>query len=130
VRSNPRMLFHYFGSKSQLYVAVLEEALAGLRRREVELDVEHLDPREGLLQLFDFLLGRSAARAALLSSPTASSSWARRSPTLTGRSQELWHKHCISRGPSVCAVPPLRKTLRSGAFLLEEINYLDAGITG
>jgi AcrR family transcriptional regulator len=55
-RSNPRMLYHYFGSKSQLYVAVLEEALAGLRRRELELDVEHLDPREGLLQLFDFLV--------------------------------------------------------------------------
>ena len=31
-RSNPRMLYHYFGSKSQLYVAVLEEALAGLRQ--------------------------------------------------------------------------------------------------
>jgi AcrR family transcriptional regulator len=55
-RSNPRMLYHYFGSKSQLYVAVLEDALAGLRRRELELDVEHLDPREGLLQLFDFLV--------------------------------------------------------------------------
>jgi AcrR family transcriptional regulator len=55
-RSNPRMLYHYFGSKSRLYVAVLEEALAGLRRRELELDVEHLDPREGLLQLFDFLV--------------------------------------------------------------------------
>jgi AcrR family transcriptional regulator len=55
-RSNPRMLYHYFGSKSALYVAVLEEALAGLRRRELELDVEHLDPRQGLLRLFDFLL--------------------------------------------------------------------------
>jgi AcrR family transcriptional regulator len=55
-RSNPRMLYHYFGSKSQLYVTVLEDVLAGLRRRELEIDVEHLDPREGLLQLFDFLL--------------------------------------------------------------------------
>jgi AcrR family transcriptional regulator len=55
-RSNPRMLYHYFGSKSQLYVAVLEEALADLRRRELQIDVEHLDPREGLLRLFDFLL--------------------------------------------------------------------------
>ena len=53
--SNPRMLYHYFGSKSQLYVAVLEEALGALRRRELQIDVEHLDPREGLLQLFDFM---------------------------------------------------------------------------
>lgn len=53
--SNPRMIYHYFGSKSQLYLAVLEEALGTLRREELLIDVEHLDPREGLLQLFDFM---------------------------------------------------------------------------
>jgi AcrR family transcriptional regulator len=53
--SNPRMIYHYFGSKSQLYVAVLEAQLAGLRRRELHIDIEHLEPREGLLQLFDFM---------------------------------------------------------------------------
>jgi AcrR family transcriptional regulator len=53
--SNPRMLYHYFGSKSALYVAVLENALGGLRTEELRLDVEHLDPLEGLLQLFDFM---------------------------------------------------------------------------
>jgi AcrR family transcriptional regulator len=53
--SNPRMIYHYFGSKSQLYVAVLEEALGGLRKQELQIDVEHLDPHEGLLQLFDFV---------------------------------------------------------------------------
>ena len=54
-RSNPRMIYHYFGSKSELYLAVLEEALGGLRRRELQIDIEHLEPREGLLQLFDFM---------------------------------------------------------------------------
>jgi AcrR family transcriptional regulator len=53
--SNPRMIYHYFGSKSRLYLAVLEEALGGLRRRELQIDIEHLEPREGLLQLFDFM---------------------------------------------------------------------------
>jgi AcrR family transcriptional regulator len=53
--SNPRMLYHYFGSKSHLYVAVLEEALGGLRQKELQIDIEHLGPREGLLQLFDFM---------------------------------------------------------------------------
>jgi AcrR family transcriptional regulator len=53
--SNPRMLYHYFGSKSALYVAVLENALGGLRSKELRLDVEHLDPLEGLLQLFEFM---------------------------------------------------------------------------
>lgn len=53
--SNPRMIYHYFGSKSQLYIAVLENALAGLRTVELGLDVEHLDPLKGLLRLFDFM---------------------------------------------------------------------------
>jgi AcrR family transcriptional regulator len=53
--SNPRMVYHYFGSKSQLYVAVLEEALGGLRKQELQIDVEGLDPQKGLLQLFDFI---------------------------------------------------------------------------
>ena len=53
--TNPRMLYHYFGSKTLLYVAVLEEALSGLRQQELKIDVEHRDPREGLLQLFDFM---------------------------------------------------------------------------
>ena len=53
--SNPRMIYHYFGSKSQLYVAVLGDKLGTLRRRELQIDVEHLDPQEGLLQLFDFM---------------------------------------------------------------------------
>src|SRR5271154_4009518 len=55
--SNPRMLYHYFGSKSALYIAVLENALGGLRSQELCLDIEHLDPLEGLLQLFEFMNG-------------------------------------------------------------------------
>ena len=54
-RSNPRMIYHYFGNKSGLYIAVLEEALGGLRRRELQIGVTELDPREGLLRLFDFM---------------------------------------------------------------------------
>src|ERR1700676_2722780 len=53
--TNPRMIYEHFGSKSGLYVATLENALAELRAEELTLDVEHLDPLEGLLQLFDFM---------------------------------------------------------------------------
>jgi AcrR family transcriptional regulator len=53
--TNPRMIYEHFGSKSALYVAALENALAELRSEELGLDVEHLDPVEGLLQLFDFM---------------------------------------------------------------------------
>ncbi|PLW78311.1 TetR/AcrR family transcriptional regulator [Cohaesibacter celericrescens] len=53
--SNPRMIYHYFGGKADLYVAVLEEALGELRREELKIDVEHLSPIDGLMQLFDFM---------------------------------------------------------------------------
>ncbi|HEX7854403.1 MAG TPA: TetR/AcrR family transcriptional regulator, partial [Sphingobium sp.] len=55
--TNPRMLYECFGSKTALYLATLESALAALRAEELTLDVEHLDPLEGLLQLFDFMNG-------------------------------------------------------------------------
>src|SRR5258708_34097736 len=51
------MLYECFGSKTALYLATLESALAALRAEELTLDVEHLDPPEGLLRLFDFMNG-------------------------------------------------------------------------
>jgi AcrR family transcriptional regulator len=53
-RANPRMIYHYFGDKDGLYVAVLEDVLGDLRREELKLDVEHVAPVDGMLQLFDF----------------------------------------------------------------------------
>ncbi|THD44726.1 MAG: TetR/AcrR family transcriptional regulator [Bradyrhizobium sp.] len=53
--TNPRMLYHYFGDKSGLYVAVLEDAIGNLRREEMKIDVEHLAPIAGLMQLFEFM---------------------------------------------------------------------------
>ena len=54
-KSNPKTLYTHFRSKADVYVAVLEEALAGLRARERTIDVAHAGPLEGLLTLFDFL---------------------------------------------------------------------------
>lgn len=50
-RTTKRMLYYYFGSKEQLFVAVLERAYAGIRALEQQLDVEHLDPVDALRQL-------------------------------------------------------------------------------
>jgi AcrR family transcriptional regulator len=55
--SNPRMIYEQFGSKSEIYVVTLESALGALRAEELTLDVEHLDPLEGLLKLFEFMNG-------------------------------------------------------------------------
>lgn len=46
-----RMIYYYFESKEQLFVAVLERAYTVIRSLEQEVDVEHLDPIEALRQL-------------------------------------------------------------------------------
>lgn len=53
-RANPRMIYHYFGGKDHLYVAVLEQVLGELRTEELKLDVAHVSPIDGMMQLFDF----------------------------------------------------------------------------
>jgi AcrR family transcriptional regulator len=53
-RANPRMIYHYFGGKDHLYIAVLEQVLGELRTEELKLDVAHVSPIDGMMQLFDF----------------------------------------------------------------------------
>lgn len=55
--SNIRMLYHYFGSKDDLYVAVLEVVLSALRHDELRIDAEEGDAFEGLLHVFDYVDG-------------------------------------------------------------------------
>jgi AcrR family transcriptional regulator len=52
--ANKRMLYYYFGSKDELFLAALEEAYAHIRSAEQELDLEHRDPREALKKLVEF----------------------------------------------------------------------------
>jgi AcrR family transcriptional regulator len=49
--TNKRMLYHYFGDKEGLYLAVLEEVYAGIRSAERSLDLTHRAPAEGLREL-------------------------------------------------------------------------------
>ncbi|HLS87548.1 MAG TPA: TetR/AcrR family transcriptional regulator [Burkholderiales bacterium] len=53
-RVNKRMLYHYFGAKEDLFLAVLEESYARIRAAERSLDLEHKDPREALRRLVAF----------------------------------------------------------------------------
>lgn len=64
---NIRMLYHYFGDKAGLYVAVLERVLGNLRHEELQVDVDHVPPREGMAQLFDFIDGHFHAHPELIS---------------------------------------------------------------
>jgi len=51
---NKRMLYHYFGNKEALYVAVLERTYSGIRRAEVELKLGDLAPEAAMRRLVLF----------------------------------------------------------------------------
>jgi AcrR family transcriptional regulator len=52
--ANKRMLYYYFGSKDDLYVAVLEDVYGAMRRTESDLDLTHLEPMAALQRLIEF----------------------------------------------------------------------------
>ena len=51
---NKRMLYHYFGDKEALYLAVLEAAYSGIRMAEADLRLAERDPEEAMRQLTAF----------------------------------------------------------------------------
>jgi AcrR family transcriptional regulator len=53
-KSNKRMIYHYFGSKEQLFTAVLEAAYLGIRTAEKELHLDELSPETAILRLVEF----------------------------------------------------------------------------
>jgi AcrR family transcriptional regulator len=65
-RANPRMIYHYFGDKDGLYVTVLEHVLGELRREELKLEVDHVQPMTGMLQLFNFVHAHFGAHPELI----------------------------------------------------------------
>ena len=52
--ANKRMIYYYFGSKEDLFLAALETSYAHIRSAERSLDLEHRDPREAVRRLVEF----------------------------------------------------------------------------
>ena len=52
--ANKRMIYHYFGSKEDLFRAVLEEAYSDIRAAEKKLRLESLEPEEAIERLVSF----------------------------------------------------------------------------
>lgn len=51
---NKRMLYHYFGDKQGLYLAVLEHTYAAIRTAERGLNLHECDPETGIRRLVEF----------------------------------------------------------------------------
>jgi AcrR family transcriptional regulator len=53
-RTSKRMIYYYFGSKEQLYLAVLEKLYGDIRATEEELKLDELGPEEAIRRLVEF----------------------------------------------------------------------------
>lgn len=53
-RCNIRMIYHYFDSKENLYLAALERVYETIRSEERELNLREHDPADGIAALVDF----------------------------------------------------------------------------
>jgi AcrR family transcriptional regulator len=56
-KSNIRLLYHHFGSKKALYLAVIEQAYEDLREREAALRFDLADPAGSIEKLLRFTFG-------------------------------------------------------------------------
>jgi AcrR family transcriptional regulator len=66
-RVSKRMLYHYFGHKEALWLAVLEHAYLHIRSEERELDVSCLSPVAGMRRLIEFTVGYVQAHPEFIS---------------------------------------------------------------
>jgi TetR/AcrR family transcriptional regulator len=62
-----RMLYHYFGNKEALWLAVLEQAYLHIRSEERGLDVGRLSPVEGMRRLIAFTIAYDSAHPEFIS---------------------------------------------------------------
>jgi AcrR family transcriptional regulator len=52
--ANKRMIYHYFGSKEELFGAVIEDAYSSIRMSEMKLHLDSLAPAEAIRKLVEF----------------------------------------------------------------------------
>ena len=63
---NKRMIYYYFGSKEELYTAVLERAYTEMRAEEAGLALDGLEPVDAIRKLVEFKFDYSASHPALI----------------------------------------------------------------
>lgn len=64
--ANKRMLYHYFGNKDDLFLAVLEKAYADIREAEGKLNLANMEPLEAMRRLVDFTFTHSFRNPAFI----------------------------------------------------------------
>lgn len=129
---NPRLIYHYFGSKDDLYLAALEHIYAEIRTREADLDLDSLPPRAALLRLaeftFDFFDSNAAFVSITRSENLLGGRYVRQLPQIARMSHPLIEKIAdvlargVARGEIRSGIDPLHLYVSLVALSAHHIN--------
>ena len=90
---NSRMIYHYFGSKEGLYVAVLDKVFEDIRKQEAKLNFDKGDPAEKMKELvtftFDYFLTNGNFRKLTRNENLLNGKYIKRSGAIRDMSQPL-----------------------------------------
>lgn len=93
---NPRLIYHYFGSKDDLYLAALRQIYAEIRDRETDLNLDALPPGMAIVRLaeftFDFFDENGPFVSITRSENLLGGQFVRQIPEITDRSNPLIEK--------------------------------------
>lgn len=102
---NPRLIYHYFGSKDDLYLAALRQIYAEIRTRETDLNLDALPPEQAIVQLAEFTFDFFDSNTPFVS---------------ITRSENLLHGHFVAQIPEIQdlsspLIDKIAQVLRRGA---------------
>lgn len=90
---NSRMIYHYFGSKEGLYVAVLDKVFEDIRKQEADLNFDKGDPAEKMKELvrftYDYFLTNGNFRKLTRNENLLNGKYIKRSAAIRDMSQPL-----------------------------------------
>ncbi len=125
---NKKMIYHYFGSKEGLYIAVLEEAYVGIREMEESLGLDQLTPLDAIQKLveatWDYYVANPAFLALVNQENLMRATYLKKSGVVKMRTSTL-----LKRVPSVLDRGVADGTIRPGLdpVAVEPIRFAELG---
>jgi AcrR family transcriptional regulator len=90
---NSRMIYHYFGNKEGLYIAVLDKVFEDIRKQEADLNFDKGDPAEKMKELvrftYDYFLTNGNFRKVTRNENLLNGKYIKRSAAIRDMSQPL-----------------------------------------